>query len=226
MSNGKPKTSKLAVLAVCFAVAAAACMVLVNLMENLGEPRHVSSSMPAPVAPADFLPLPPFVTAPLQPRFATLVPAPIRPWLPPVEAPAGSHLLASERNHPPRLRSPVDVPELAGQSDAAPARQALPVRALVRAATPDLADLPILPVEGRTPGRTDPASASQQDTPRQPALSATPHLREGPTPFVRLTIPDPFETVTRVHLRQFPPDDDPPASISALSPKPTLPVKP
>ena len=60
---------------------------------------------------------------------------------------------------------------------------------------------------------------------RRSSLAVAPKLRQTAAPFVELTIPDPFEVVNAIRMRNQPPDTDPPASPSA-PPAPKLPEPP
>ena len=61
---------------------------------------------------------------------------------------------------------------------------------------------------------------------RQAPLGVVGGFRQAPAPFLRLAIPDPFETATSVKLLVPPPDNDPPASAPGLPPKPPPPPPP
>ena len=85
----------------------------------------------------------------------------------------------------------------------------LPAGALVRLPSPDVnlpPPLPMLalPVADRV-SVDDPTSEAS----RQAALAAAAPVRTTPTPFVRLTIPDPFEHARAVRLHT-PPVEEPP----------------
>lgn len=81
-----------------------------------------------------------------------------------------------------------------------------------RAATPD-------------PGRPDATSDPAQELAYRRLLMAQPPWRQKPAAFLRLTIPDPLETVTEIRLAKPSPDADGPARDDGLPPKPTLPVQ-
>jgi hypothetical protein len=187
---------------------------------------EVASPLPAE-APGEeyrFAPLAAGVTAPLACPLAALVPAPVPSLLPPVEMPQGPRLPPSRLGVPDR---PVaGPPPPAWQADPPPPPR-LPALPPARVGSPDPACPPLLWGGARyRPGRPSPTSDPVLDLSRQAALAARPPLRESPAPFLRLTIPDPFESVAAVRLREPPPDDDPPASAVELPPGPVLPAKP
>ncbi len=58
------------------------------------------------------------------------------------------------------------------------------------------------------------------------AIARKPELVRPPAPFLRLAIPDPFETMSLVQLRNPLPDSDPPSRAPGRPPRPAFPVKP
>ena len=178
----------------------------------------------ADAAPA-FAPVP-LPGAPQEPwRSDRLIPVPVRSWLPPAEVYRGSELLPSEAKRPAGLRPTADEPPLAPPSSLLPvSRPPLPAGPLARAASPDVAGLPADSLTGSSPGEADPAGDATLDPSRQTVLATAAGLRQGPAPFLRLTIPDPFEAITAVQLRRPPPDDDAPVAASDLPARAPLPT--
>lgn len=60
---------------------------------------------------------------------------------------------------------------------------------------------------------------------RQATLAGVPELKQKPAPFVKMNLPNPFETTAAIRTKPLA-DADPPAASSELPPKPYLPVLP
>ena len=97
---------------------------------------------------------------------------------------------------------------------------------LVRPDAPDAADVAI-PAARHRPDIDRPSATDDptEDQSRQCALRAAPPFRMAPAPFLRLVIPDPFETRAALEFHNPPPDADPPVSCPAVPPKPAPPAK-
>jgi len=171
-----------------------------------------------------FAPLPPFVTAPQPSRLTKLISAPSGLPLPVASVRQQPYLLASERHCPVRQRPAADLPPLASRSPSRLPRHLL-VGPLARAPAPDPGRLPVIGTP-QDPSRFSLASDPTSERSRQAALAIIPRFRQSPAPFLCLVIPDPFALITILRLRHPPPDDDPPAYLPDLPPKPRLPTKP
>lgn len=188
------------------------------LEERLTPPRQVT------------LPPMPFASEPRPWRAAKLdrLPDRLRP-LPQADVPAQPRRLQSEVPIQRRPRPALDLPPLAGGDfdPMRPARPELPSGPKAYVASPNPDTPPPLPVLARQQTEviavtTDPTV----DRSRQAALVVVSVLRDQPAPFLRLTIPDPFEHIRLVQLRMPPPDADEPASPTSRPPVPAMPVKP
>jgi hypothetical protein len=69
------------------------------------------------------------------------------------------------------------------------------------------------------------ADPTQQQS-RDAVVAAEPPYRQRLAPFVKLTLPDPFELVNEIRLLRPPADNEPPVSMNALPAKPPLRTKP
>jgi len=192
------------------------------LLEGVSGEEALEAVVAAPPSPAA---LPRFLTDPLPVTSARVVPVPMRLALPLAETHQAPLFLPSERQHPVLQRPVGDLPPLYAASPAAAPGQ-LPVTPLLHVLVPD-ARLPLLPpTPSAQPGQVilshDPTSAPVQ----QAILARIPTFRESYASFVRLAIPDPFESIAAVKLRQPPPDDDPPVSSPGLPARPPLSVPP
>jgi len=174
------------------------------------------------------VPLPLFVTAPQPSPSSALVPAPRGTWRPPLaDVLRLPRLLPSEHDRPVRPRPVADLPLLGRGSPSLPPPRLPPATPQARAASPDPNRLPLLPAGSRpNPNHADATSDPTLGQARQALLWTIGGLRRSPAPFLRLTIPDPFEAVTAVQFRHCPADDDTPAVLPDLPGRPTLTVKP
>jgi hypothetical protein len=148
----------------------------------------------------------------LEQPAATLTPPPAAPPQFPLAKPAHGF-----RPDPPAEETP-----LLGYrgTPAGPHDQYLPAGELVRLPSPDVnrpAALPPLaqPVLDRA-SLDDPTSAASLDA----ALAAPVPQRSTPAPFLRLSLPDPFEHRQTVKLRAIPPEDLMPVAASPRLPRP------
>ncbi|HUT34972.1 MAG TPA: hypothetical protein VNE39_15890 [Planctomycetota bacterium] len=106
-----------------------------------------------------------------------------------------------------------------------------PPRMLLRppavASSPEVTQAPLLSVAFLPkPDRPAPTSDPTWDHSYRAAIARKPELARPAAPFLRLTIPDPFETASLVQLRHPLPDADPPSAAPGLPDRPTFPVKP
>ncbi len=185
------------------------------LAERLTPPRQL------PLAPA------PYVREP-QPRPAGM-PDDLRPHvakLPPVVSGPATVVVGDERRTPQRRQAAMDRPPLAAEADPArPQRPLWPAAPLAYtpSANPDVAPalryvgLPV--AEAVTP-QDDPSA----DVSRKALLSGTSIPAPAPPPFLRLTIPDPFETARVVQLANPPAERDPPEPSFQRPQPPPLPM--
>ena len=118
-----------------------------------------------------------------------------------------------------------DLPPVASAAET-PAPQ-MPAGPLAAAPAPDPSVLPPLPARNFTgPDRPILADDPTAQQSHRSATAASPLFRSQAAPFLRLVIPDPFETSGAIELRRVPPDSDPPFPSSSALPKITLPAKP
>ena len=233
-----------AVAGLCLAAAAAAGVLVAAgarpspAAPNGGERgtgnREPEASLPVPCSPFPVpgfwatAALPPFAAAPAPSRSSTLVPAPLGWWLPPAEVRSQPRGLLAGEQSAPRVRPAADVPPLAADSArSTPQPARLPAGPLASGPSPDPAAVPVMPTRG-VPGPDRPGASSDptEESSRQSVLAAPQAFRRKLAPFLRLVIPNPFETTDAIELRQAPPDNAPPISATALPSKPTLPAKP
>jgi hypothetical protein len=186
---------------------------------------------PKPAAPAAapgiVAPLPPLAAAPVPPGSSTLVPMPPAWWLPAAITVHGPHALGPVTQRPLFLRGTPDLPPVAERRSPpwTPPVQ-LAAGPLARADAPDPAAVP-MPALRHRPNidRPDAAYDPTEDQSRQRALAAVTSLRKAAVPFLRLTIPDPYETRAALEFRKVLPDADPPAACLAMPQRPALPAK-
>lgn len=208
---------KMALLALCM-VAVLAC----RRMETVAAapmPRGIADELHEQLNPVHLSP-------PLAVRFAaatsptptTIVPVPIRSFLPPAVTPDQALVLPGDR------RMATSAPFSSGEiplpvTASAPGPILLTVPHLPAATSPDpllwsvwITSNPTPESRGRPPQwdrpqlTTDPTSEGS----RELALAPPSGLRESPPPFLRISIPDPYEQITIAELRNPPPDDEPP----------------
>ena len=172
----------------------------------------------------EFAPLGPLAAGPQPSGSSTLIPAPLRPWLPPARVRDKPRPISSRGHRPIRQRPAVDLPAPASGSTTSPPPRPLPAAPLAAASArpPRLAALPI--ATRADPARLGPPGDPTRDLSRRVALLTVPDLRQEPVPFLLLTIPDPFAAARTVQLGATPPDDEPPVAGLDLPKAPTLPV--
>ena len=172
------------------------------------------------VSRAEALESVPFATAPRPWRSAKLEQLPSAA-LALIDVPAIAHVSALEHSKPARARPALDTPPLVMNDKtvlaALPAFQAAPK---VRVEGPDPLKVPPLVTSSRPPETLSPAADPTEEASRQIALAALTVLRTQPAPFLRLTIPDPFEHLKAVRLRSTPTEPIEPASPVGRPPLP------
>ncbi len=199
------------------------CLVLVLTSAVGADPGPATSRTTLPLPP-----LAPFAAAP-QPWPSTMLRVePGRWYLPPAVIGREARPAEAARQQAIRLRPSADRPLLAGPAGpplAAP--YLVPAGSLAYAASPDVTRL-TPPWRNVTPDPSRPETASDPalEAARRRLLAALPELRQKPGPFLRLTIPNPQETLTEVRFAKPQPDADAPVSDNRLPPRPTLPVQP
>jgi hypothetical protein len=211
------------------AVAAAVVIVATSLTGRWG--RNPQEPPPPNIPPGppvvvrnNFVPLPPLQDAPEPAASSTLVPAPIRPLLPAVQTESNTRVLASDGQSLVRLRPSAEMPAFAfAADDQPPERRILPAGPPARVPAADSSEATLPPDLAIDADRPGPQNDQTEDRTRQTVLDRPPLLRQSSSPFLRLTIPDPYENVTPVRMRQFPPDDHAPVTPGDLPPKPKLP---
>lgn len=148
-------------------------------------------------------------------------------WLPLAEARAEPRAAVQSASPLLRPRRAADLPPLADVSALpAPAPRQLAPGPLAAAPSPNLDVVPILPLrQWPHPDRVWPAPDPTEEQSRQAVVSAVPPQRQSLAPFIRLTIPDPLESVRPVRLARPPADGEPPVHVGAPPLRPVLPAK-
>ncbi len=129
-------------------------------------------------------------------------------------------LPAGKDRTPPRPRPLAEEPPLSDYrlDPERPHEHVLPAGARARRPGPDVNQPAALPVlAGPAPDRAsldDPTA----DFSASAVRAATPPVRATPAPFLRLTLPDPFEYRDAARVRTPPPDDAPPVTASPRPP--------
>jgi hypothetical protein len=209
----------------------AACAVAVFACRRL----ETVAASPLPAANKDELreqlnpvhqlpPLPARFTALPSPNPATITPVPIRSFLPQATTSDQPRLLPGDRRT--AISAPFssgEIPMLIAASTTAPIL--LAATPLAAATSPDPAHWTVWITNNPTPesrGRptqwdrpqltTDPTGEGS----RALALAPPSGLRESPPPFLRISIPDPYEQITIAELRNPPPDDEAPVRSLSL----------
>ncbi len=194
-----------------------------------------ATAKPAPpAAPGATAPTPTAATpsAPWNP--STIFPVPVRTWLPPADSFEKTSALPGDQRIP--KTAPFSLPEtpLASPPVSLPAPLVLPATPLANAIGPDptrvtvwIATSPAPETRGRPPTwdrpqlATDPTETIIHAAPLAPPTG----LRETPPPFLRVSLPDPFEQINIAELRTPPPEIDAPVA-SFFRPPVSLPVDP
>ncbi len=154
--------------------------------------------------------------------------APTKPAVPPATPVHSPRRVATDAPQAVRSRPALDTPPLAWERDPftprAPRMATVPLafRSSLDPTHEPMASRAFLPLPDRASLRDDPTWENS----RQAATARSPELARPVAPFLRLVIPDPFETIALVQLRRPLPDDDPPSRAPGLPPRPTLPVNP
>lgn len=214
--NVRAQTVQKAILAgLCVAALAGAITLAAGVPESVSARFGPVASMP---------PLPPLAAAPQPAAAATIVKTPVKSALPLADVARQPRPVSGEAKVAMPVRSPADSPPLADIYMPQRSTPQLPAGPLAWAPSQDPAGLP----ERLLAARPDSARARMSTDPTLDAslarlLTAAPQARKTPAPFVRLSIPDPFENLTPLELRQPPPDTDPPAPAPSLAKRPTLP---
>lgn len=200
-----------------------------SLREKL---KPTLSAPPTPAAPAA-APAPVTAGAPSAPwNPNTIFPVPVRPWLPPADSPEKANALPGDLRIP--NTAPFSLPEtpLPSLPISLPTPLVLPATPLAHAIGPDparvtvwIATSPAPETRGRPPAwdhpqfTTDPTEAIIRAAP----ITAPTGLRETPPPFVRVSLPDPFEQINIAELHTPPPEIDAPVA-AFFRPPVSLPV--
>ncbi len=155
----------------------------------------------------------------LSPRVASL---------PPARRQEGHRWLPTSLQWAMRLRAVHDSPPLDRAPDPFAIRPPrMPLLPPATAGKPEATQEPILSAAFvRPPDRPAVAADPTWDHSYRAAIARAPEVVRPPAPFLRLAIPDPFETATLVRLRQPLADSDPPSAAPGLPDRPTFPVKP
>lgn len=171
-------------------------------------------------------------SAPWNPT--TIFPVPVRTWLPPADLFEKASALPGDQRIP--NTAPFTLPETALPSPpvALPAPLVLTATAREFSIGPNpalitvwIATSPAPEMRGRPPAwdrpqlATDPTEAIIRTAP----LATPTGLRETPPPFLRVSLPDPFEQINIAELRTPPPEIDAPVA-SFFRPPVSLPVDP
>lgn len=165
---------------------------------------------------------------------ATIFPVPFRPWLPPAESAEKPRVVSGDQRVPNSAPFSLPTAPLPSPDVALPAPLALPATAREFSIGPNpalitvwIATSPAPEMRGRPPAwdrpqlATDPTEAIIRTAP----LATPTGLRETPPPFLRVSLPDPFEQITIAELRTPPPETDAPVA-SFFRPPVSLPVDP
>lgn len=158
----------------------------------------------------------------------SIVPTPKGSWLAPAEIQPKPRLESVGGQYPLRVRRAADLPPVADVAGPPPppSKQLQP-GPLASAPTPDLGVLPSMPVRNAPqPDRLSIMTDPTQEQSREAVVAAQPPFRSSLAPFVRLAIPDPFESISEVRLAHPPADSEPPAKMTGAAARPTLPTKP
>lgn len=213
-------------IVVCVALAAAGAALMAGAEKPEAPARTGAIEAQLKAAPP-FVPLAP-AAAPVPWPSSTLVPAPKGSWLPPAEVRTEPRAVAASGPPAPRARRAADLPPLADVSGPpAPASRQLDAGPPAAAPAPDINVLPILPLRlWYQLDRYAPLADPTRGPSREAAVAAEPPFRQSLAPFVRLSIPDPFEFLNEIRLLRPPADSEPPVTLKSRAPKPVLPTKP
>lgn len=223
----KRRTS-IGVGAVCLALCVAGAVAARSSVKPPAGPDAGTASLDAKLraAPA-FRPPAPFAGVPTAYASDALVPMPTGWWVPPADLWKEPRVLPTDGLKAFRPRPTADVPPLAREAEpAVPAPVRMAAAPPVSVSSPDPERLPSLPTShaphpDQVGATTDPAAEAV----REASLAALPEFRKVAPGFLRLAIPDPYESVRDLRLRRQLPDDCPEVPDD-LPPKPPLPVRP
>lgn len=206
------------------------------------EAKPASSAKPATPAPTLSELLTPLLSAPTptaaspsaQWNPATIFPVPFRPWLPPAESLGKPRIVSGDQRVPNSAPFSLPTAPLPSPDVALPAPLVLPATAREFSIGPNpalitvwIATSPAPEMRGRPPAwdrpqfATDPTEAIIRTAP----LAAPTGLRETPPPFLRVSLPDPFEQIKIAELSPPPPETEAPVA-SFFRPPVSLPVAP
>jgi hypothetical protein len=158
--------------------------------------------------------------APRQFKESPVIAAPSAP--PPATAANVVRLPEAKASRPPR---PGPLPEgvpLFGYRGLPepPGAGVLPAGELVRVPLVDVNEPPPLPRLGEPAPDRAPLDDPTLDASLAAALAASPPARTAPAPFLRLTLPEPFENRQVVRLRSTPAEEPTPVAAAPRGPKP------
>jgi len=206
------------------------------------EAKPASSGKPATPAPTLSELLTPLLSAPTptaaspsaQWNPATIFPVPFRPWLPPAESAEKPRVVPGDQRIPATAPFSLPTAPLPWPDIALPASLVLPATPREFSIGPNPAHIIVRIATNPTPGTrgrppawdrpqlaTDPTEAIIRTAP----LATPTGLRETPPPFLRVSLPDPFEQINIAELRPPPPETDAPVA-SFFRPPVSLPVAP
>ncbi|KAB2648287.1 MAG: hypothetical protein DVB27_01235 [Verrucomicrobia bacterium] len=165
---------------------------------------------------------------------ATIFSVPVRPWLPPAESAEKPRVVPGDQRIPATAPFSLPTAPLPSPDIAVPTPLVLPATAREFSIGPNPAHItvriatnPTPDTRGRPPAwdrpqlATDPTEAIIRTAP----LATPTGLRETPPPFLRVSLPDPFEQINIAELRPPPPETDAPVA-SFFRPPVSLPVAP
>ena len=171
-------------------------------------------------------PLPPLAAAQAWPT-SMLGAVPGRSYLPSAVFTTDPRRAEAAKQHAIGLRATFDRPVVAWDTGLAPQSPYLtPAGPLAYTPSTDSAALvPALRATSADQERAVPAADPAMEASRGKLLSTVPEMRCRPAPFLKLSIPDPAESLVPIRLTKPPPDIDPPAASYQLPPKPPLPTE-
>ncbi len=206
------------------------------------EAKPATDAKPTPAPPTLSELLEPTLSAPpltaatpsAQWNPATIFPVPFRPWLPPGESLEKPRVVPGDQRMPNTAPFSLPTAPLPSPDVALPAPLVLPATAREFFIGPNpalitvwIATSPAPEMRGRPPAWDRPRFATDPtDGIIRTAPLATPTgLREKSPPFLRVSLPDPFEQINIAELRPPPPETDAPVA-SFYRPPVSLPVAP
>jgi hypothetical protein len=178
--------------------------------------KHLGTLLP----PRENFRLPP--EPPSGPRPHPALPALENPTLPPPLGQAGLPRLPAEKTARPARPGPLpeDMPLLSYHgTPAQPQEPALTPGVLVKAASPNVGQPVPPPVLGQPMPDRAPLDDPTTDASLAAALAAAMPSRTNPAPFLKLTLPDPFENRETGRLRETPPEEGIPVAATPRLPK-------